>query len=116
MARNLTTGTAGLIAVDKVGNEILFLDPITYEMTKSINGFAPNVHELLVSEDHTVAYVPISGDGIHGKNPNPGHLISVIDLVQQRHLAISASILTERRMACAGSLRANCIACARTAG
>jgi YVTN family beta-propeller protein len=87
MPRNFTTGTAGLIAVDKVGNEIRFLDPITYEVTKSINGFAPNVHELLVSEDHTRAYVPIYGDGIHGKNPDPGHLIAVIDLVQQRHLS-----------------------------
>ena len=87
MQRNFTTGTTGLVAVDKIGNEILFLDPVTYEVNMSIKGFAPNVHELLVSEDHTRAYVPIYGDGIHGKNPNPGHLIAVIDLLKQRHLS-----------------------------
>ena len=87
MQPNYTTGTAGLVAVDKIGNEILFLDPITYEVTNVIRGFAPNVHELLVSEDRTRAYVPIYGDGIHGKNPNPGHLIAVIDLFEQRHLS-----------------------------
>ncbi len=86
MQRNFTTGTTGLIAVDKLGNEVLFLDPITYEVRRSIQGFAQNVHELLVSEDHTRAYVPIYGDGIHGKNPDPGHLIVVIDLLEQRHL------------------------------
>ena len=86
MSRNFTTGTAGLVAIDKVGNQVLFLNPITYEVMKTISGFAPNVHDLLVSEDHTRAYVPVYGDGIHGKNPNPGHLIAVIDLVQQRHL------------------------------
>ena len=86
MQRNFTTGTSGLVAIDKLANEVLFLDPVTYEMTKSISGFAPNVHELLVSEDHTRAYVPIYGDGIHGKNPDPGHLIAVIDLLEQRHL------------------------------
>ena len=86
MQRNFTTGTSGLVAVDKLGNEVLFLDPVTYEVTKSISGFAPNVHELLVSEDRTRAYVPIYGDGIHGKNPDPGHLIAVIDLLEQRHL------------------------------
>lgn len=84
--RNFTTGTAGLIAVDKLGNEILFLDPVTFEVTKVIRNLAKNVHELLVSEDHTRAYVPIYGDGIHGKNPDPGHLIAVIDLQQQRHM------------------------------
>ena len=85
--RNFTTGTSGLIAIDKLGNEVLFLNPVTFEVTKVIQGFAQNVHELLVSEDHTRAYVPIYGDGIHGKNPDPGHLIAVVDLQQQRHMA-----------------------------
>ena len=87
MQRNFTTGTTGLVAVDKIGNEILFLNPVTYDVTKTITGFAPNVHELLVSEDGTRAYIPIYGDGIHGKNPDPGHLIVVIDLLEQRHLS-----------------------------
>jgi hypothetical protein len=84
--RNFTTGTSGLIAVDKKGNEVLFLDPESYNVIASIKGFALRVHELLISEDHTRAFVPIYGDGIHGNNPNPGHLIAVIDLIQKRHI------------------------------
>ena len=64
----------------------MFLDPDTYEVTVTIGGFAPRAHELLISEDHTQAFVPIYGDGIHGDNPNPGHLIAVIDLIQKRHV------------------------------
>lgn len=30
-------------------------------------------------------YVPIYGDGIHGKNPHPGHLIALFDLKARRH-------------------------------
>jgi DNA-binding beta-propeller fold protein YncE len=33
-----------------------------------------------------LAYVPIYGDGIHGRNPNPGHLLSIVDLQQRRHI------------------------------
>jgi len=44
------------------------------------------VHELAVSPDHARAYVPIYGDGRHGANPNPGHLIAVFDLPAQRHI------------------------------
>jgi len=29
--------------------------------------------------------VPIYGDGIHGNNPHPGHLIALFDLVARRH-------------------------------
>lgn len=82
---NFATGGNGLIAVDKIGNQILFLDPQTFATTLALNGFAPRVHELAVSPDHRTAYVPIYGDGIHGKNPHPGHLIAVIDLVARRH-------------------------------
>ena len=32
------------------------------------------------SADHKFAYVPIRGDGVYGKNRNPGHEIDVIDL------------------------------------
>jgi len=59
--RNFTSGTAGLVAIDKVGNEVLFLDPVTYCITKTIAGFESKVHELLISEDHTKAFVPIYG-------------------------------------------------------
>src|ERR1700759_456138 len=82
---NFATGDNGLIAVDKIGNQILFLDPRTYATTLTLDAFAPRVHELAISPDHRTAYVPIYGDGIHGKNPHPGHLIAVFDLVARRH-------------------------------
>ena len=84
--RNFTSGTEGVIAIDKIGNKVLFLDPTTYVVTRSLDGFASRVHELLISEDHTKAFVPIYGDGIHGENPHPGHLIAVIDLKDKRHI------------------------------
>ena len=82
---NFATGDNGLIAVDKIGNQILFLDPATYATTLTLDAFAPRVHELAISPDHKTAYVPMYGDGIHGKNPHPGHLIGVFDLVAWRH-------------------------------
>ena len=83
---NFPTGRDGLIAVDKVGNKVLFLDPVTFETVEVLNGFAPRVHELAISPDHSRAYAPIYGDGIHGHNPNPGHLIAVFDLQLRRHI------------------------------
>lgn len=82
---NFLTGSSGLIAVDKVGNQVLFLDPHSYATTLTLDAFAPRVHELLISPDHATAYVPIYGDGIHGKNPHPGHLVAVFDLKARRH-------------------------------
>jgi YVTN family beta-propeller protein len=82
---NFPTGRDGLIAVDKVGNKMLFLDPVTFETVEVLNGFAPRVHELAISPDHSRAFAPIYGDGIHGHNPNPGHLIAVFDLQLRRH-------------------------------
>ena len=83
---NFATGGNGLIAVDKIGNQILFLDPETYATTLTLDAFAPRVHELAISPDHRTAYVPIYGDGIHGKNPHPGHLIALFDLKARRHM------------------------------
>jgi YVTN family beta-propeller protein len=82
---NFLTGSNGLIAVDKVGNQILFLDPVTYDTELTLDGFAPRVHELLISPDHRFAYVPMYGDGIHGDNPHPGHLVGRFDLQERRH-------------------------------
>ena len=82
---NFATGSNGLIAVDKIGNQILFLDPGTYATTLTLDAFAPRVHELAISPDHRTAYVPVYGDGIHGKDPHPGHLIALFDLVARRH-------------------------------
>jgi YVTN family beta-propeller protein len=77
----------GMIGVDKMGAEILFLDPKTYEVEKTLKGFPRTVHELLVVPETGTAYVPIFGDGIHGRNPNPGHLLCVIDLKNRTHAA-----------------------------
>ncbi|MYZ34584.1 MULTISPECIES: hypothetical protein [unclassified Streptomyces] len=83
---NFLTGSDGLVAVDKLGNHILFLDPETYEVELTLEGFAPRVHELLVSPDHRFAYVPIYGAGIHGDNPHPGHLVAKFDLRERKHV------------------------------
>jgi YVTN family beta-propeller protein len=73
-----------MIAVDKIGCKILFLNPQTYETETVIEGFQRTVHELLVIPETGLAYVPIFGDGIHGRNPNPGHTLHVIDLLKRK--------------------------------
>ncbi|HEY4921228.1 MAG TPA: hypothetical protein VII40_14065 [Xanthobacteraceae bacterium] len=70
----------GMIAVDKMGGKVLFLDPVTFKTEVTIDGFPRTVHELLIVPDMGLAYVPIFGDGIHGRNPNPQHLLCVFDL------------------------------------
>lgn len=77
----------GLIAVDKMGGKVLFLDPVTYATTKVLDDFERVPHELLVVPDRTLACVPIYGDGIHGRNPHPGHLLSLVDLDKRAHVA-----------------------------
>ncbi|MGB6747137.1 MAG: hypothetical protein WBE51_03905, partial [Xanthobacteraceae bacterium] len=59
----------GMIAVDKIGTKVLFLNPKTYETEVVIDGFAKTVHELLIVPETGMAYVPIFGDGVHGRNP-----------------------------------------------
>lgn len=83
---NLPTGTRGVIAVDKVGNQILFLNRQTLHVEDVLTGFAPNVHELAIKPDGHVAYAPIYGDGRHGDNPHPGNHIVVVDLQRRRRL------------------------------
>ena len=78
-----TTGTRGIVAVDKVGNKIRFYDPATLAETKAIDGPEPCVHELALSHDHTRAYVPLYGDGIYGGNKNPNNKVVVVDLEHQ---------------------------------
>jgi YVTN family beta-propeller protein len=75
----------GIIAVDKMGAKVLFLNPKTYETEVVIDGFLRTVHELLLIPETGRAYVPIFGDGIHGRNPNPQHYLCVFDL-QKRAL------------------------------
>ena len=77
----------GLIAVDKMGGRVIFLDPVSYTTTLVLDDFERVPHELLAIPQSSTAYVPIYGDGIHGRNPNPGHLLSVIDLEKRAHVA-----------------------------
>jgi YVTN family beta-propeller protein len=76
---NNPTGTAGLMLIDKRGSHIRFVDPKTY---KEISSFATDKapHDLVISPDHTTAYVPIYGDGIYNNNPHPGQKILIVDL------------------------------------
>jgi len=77
----------GMIAVDKMGGKVLFLDPVTFKTEVTIDGFPRTVHELLILPEMGLAYVPIFGDGIHGRNPNPQHLLCVFDLHKRAHVA-----------------------------
>ena len=81
-----SSSVRGMIAVDKKGCKILFLNPATYETETVLDGFQPTVHELLVIPETGLAYVPIFGDGIHGRNPNPGHVLCIIDLIKRKHI------------------------------
>ncbi|HEY7242874.1 MAG TPA: hypothetical protein VH678_03210 [Xanthobacteraceae bacterium] len=84
----MMTGNAdsrGMIAVDKMGGKVLFLNPVTYETEIVLDGFPRTVHELLVVPESGLAYVPIFGDGIHGRNPNPHHLLCIFDLKRRVH-------------------------------
>ncbi len=76
----------GMIAVDKMGAKVLFLDPDSFAIRKVIDGFQRTVHELLIVPETGLGYVPIFGDGIHGRNPNPGHTLCIFDLARQEHV------------------------------
>jgi DNA-binding beta-propeller fold protein YncE len=76
----MTSVEHGMIAVDKMGTKVLFLSPQTYATEVVIDGFLKTVHELLIVPETGLAYVPIFGDGIHGRNPNPQHYVCVFDL------------------------------------
>jgi len=80
---NHTSGTNGLIMIDKIGGLVRFFDPNTFKeiSTLTITG---TPHELAISPDHKTAYVPDYGDGVYGRNPNPGHSIAVIDLATRK--------------------------------
>jgi DNA-binding beta-propeller fold protein YncE len=77
------TGTTGLIAVDKVGNRIRFYDPETLQETKSFPAPEPAAHELAISHDRRLAFVPLYGDGIYGNNRKPNNKVLAIDLGAQ---------------------------------
>ncbi|HEX5958528.1 MAG TPA: YncE family protein [Hyphomicrobiaceae bacterium] len=80
-AGNNITGTTGVIAVDKVANVIRFYDPETLRETKSLAVPEPQAHELAISHDRRMAFVPLYGDGIYGANRKPNNKVLVIDLI-----------------------------------
>ena len=77
------TGDRGLIAIDKVGNQVRFYDPRTLKEVKAFAGPEPTVHELTFSSDRRFAFAPLYGDGIYGSNKEPNNKILIIDLDRQ---------------------------------
>jgi DNA-binding beta-propeller fold protein YncE len=83
----MTIEPRGIIAVDKVGDRILFLDPRSLAIISEIRDMPCLPHELTLSPDRSRAFVPAFGDGAHGDNPHPNHLLSVIDLDRRVRLS-----------------------------
>jgi YVTN family beta-propeller protein len=76
---NNPTGTHGLIVIDKIGRHVRFFDPSNFQEISNLDvGVAP--HDVAISPDHKLAYIPVYGDGVYGRNPHPGHTIAIIDL------------------------------------
>ena len=80
---NNITGSTGLVMIDKRGNLVRFFDPATLKETGTVDIGGPP-HELAISPDHKFAYIPIYGDGVYGANPNPGHVIAIVDLTTRK--------------------------------
>ena len=68
---NHSTGTDGLLLIDKVGGHVRFFDPATFAERSNIE-LPKNPHDFALSADHRFAYVPIYGSGIYNRNPEPG--------------------------------------------
>jgi len=80
---NHTTGTRGVLLIDKLGGHVRFFDPTS--LTERSNLELPkNPHDFALSADHRFAYVPIYGPGVYNRNPEPGHELYVLDLVDQK--------------------------------
>jgi len=80
-AVNNPTGRNGLIGIDKVGDAILFFDPISLETQKVIP--QKNHHELAVTPDHKFAFVSELGKFFAGNFVESGAHISLVDLEAQ---------------------------------
>lgn len=82
-----TTGTRGLIMIDKVGGMIRLYEPANdQELAAFEAGEGPEIkpHDLVIAPDHRTAYVTVYGDGVYGNNPRPGHSIAIVDLVARK--------------------------------
>lgn len=71
-----------IIAIDKVANKVRFYDP-DFTERRAIDGPEPCVHELALSPDRRLAYVPLYGDGIYGANRNPNNKVLVLDTARE---------------------------------
>jgi len=80
---NNPTGKTGVMMVDKLGAHVRFFDPATWKETANIE-MGMNPHDFVVTADHKLAYIPIYGDGVYGKNPHPGHEVAIIDLMAKK--------------------------------
>jgi YVTN family beta-propeller protein len=80
---NHTTGTNGLLMIDKVGGHVRFFDPVTLEERAAIE-VPKNPHDFALSNDQRYAYVPIYGPGVYGRNAEPGHELYVFDLAARK--------------------------------
>jgi YVTN family beta-propeller protein len=80
---NHTTGTRGLLMVDKVGGHVRFFDPVTLTEQAAI-AVPKNPHDFALSPDQSFAYVPIYGSGVYARNPDPAHEIYVFDLASRK--------------------------------
>lgn len=80
---NHPTGTRGVLLVDKLGGQIRFVDPVTFKERASFK-VATNPHDFVLTTDRKTAYVPLYGDGIYGRNPNPGHEVVIVDMEAQK--------------------------------
>lgn len=78
------TAYRGVIAVDKVGNLIRFLDPVSLLETAHLAPSEKAVHELAISIDRTTAYVPLYGSGVYGANDAPNNKILIINLLTRQ--------------------------------
>jgi YVTN family beta-propeller protein len=85
---NFPTGTRGLLLIDKLGAQIRFFDPVSFVEISSV-AVAKNPHDFVLNADHSQAYVPIYGDGVYGRNPNPAHEVLIVDMAAR---GVSGSI------------------------
>jgi YVTN family beta-propeller protein len=79
---NHTTGTQGLLLVDKLGGHVRFFDAVSLAERSSLE-LPKNPHDFALSPDHRLAYVPIYGAGVYNRNPEPGHELYVLDLAER---------------------------------
>jgi YVTN family beta-propeller protein len=80
---NHTTGTQGVLLIDKLGGHARFFDPASLGERSSLE-LPKNPHDFALSADHRFAYVPIYGPGVYNRNPEPGHELYVLDLAERK--------------------------------